>query len=113
MKILNFRNPSTHVTDRTALNAMQAEWIAKNGGPRRFDRGFSGEWLHLKNLMHGFGYELAMSKRNYTLKKIGAKGRPRAMSWATCVTKIDEVLVANGRQPFRAAALPPAKGVAA
>lgn len=97
---MNRTNNSMHIQDRTAINAMTAEWIAKNGEPRRFERGFSGEWFNLKSIMAGLGYEIAMKSSGYTVKKIGEPGKPLRLSREKALRRIDEILIENGKQPF-------------
>lgn len=93
--------PNYFIPDRTALNAMQAEWIAKNGPPRRFERGFSNQWEPLQSLMAGLGFELLYRSRHlYTLLPAGWTGAQPRLSRAQLIGRIDEILVANGRQPF-------------
>lgn len=90
-----------HIHDRTALNAMQAEWIAKNGEPRRFERGFSSEWEPLQRLMAGLGFELLYrGTRFYTLLPFGWKGATNRLDRNQLITRIDQILADNGHQPF-------------
>ena len=93
--------PNRHIHDRSAINAMQAEWIAKNGEPRKFERGFSSEWDAMQRLMAGLGFELVYrGKCYYTLLPVGVKGSTRRLNRTQLVDRIDEILVENGKQPF-------------
>ena len=93
-------NPSMHIRDRSAINAMTAEFVAKHGAPRRFPRGFSGEWFNMKSIMAGLGYEIAMKQNWYTVHPIGAKGRPERLCRTKALERIDAILAAHGREPF-------------
>lgn len=96
-----YRANGFHIQDRTELDAMTAEWIAKNGEPRRFERGFSSEWEPLQRLMAGMGFELLYRGKNYyTLLPVGAKGSTRRLNRTQLVDRVDEILVENGKQPF-------------
>jgi hypothetical protein len=101
MKSLNFKNPSMHIPDRGAINALVADWTAKNGQIRRFERGFSNDWTFLQNLMEGFGYVLKMEGKRYSLEPKGSRGRPKKVSREIVLARIDEILIANGKEPFQ------------
>lgn len=93
-------NPNAHIHDRSAINAMVADWTAKNGGPRLFPRGWSGEWFCLRQKMAELGYDIQIKTSMYTIKKIGAHGRPERMGRERALERIDEILIAHGKQPF-------------
>lgn len=96
-----YRANGFHIQDRTALDAMTAEWIKKNGEPRRFERGFSSEWEPLQRLMAGLGLELLYRGRMlYTLLPFGWTGAPNRLDRRQLVARIDQILVDNGHQPF-------------
>lgn len=92
--------PNIHIHDRGSLNAMIADWTAKNGGPRRFPRGWSGEWANLKLKMSELGYEISIKSSWHTVHPIGAKGRPERLCRTKALERIDQILADNGREPF-------------
>lgn len=92
--------PNKHVHDRREIDAMALEWMMKNGSPRRFAQGFSGEWICIRTLLASLGYELRFKPKAYTIKRIGAPGRPKRMGREEALRRIDEILVEHGREPF-------------
>ncbi|KKZ89035.1 hypothetical protein [Rhizobium phaseoli] len=85
---------------RAELTAMMIDFTAAGGEVRSFNRGFTGDWSYLQDLLKGFGYEAKIDKAFYIVRKIGEKGRPKRLSRTAAIKAIDEVLVANGLQPF-------------
>lgn len=97
----SLQSPNRHIHDRTAIDAMTSDWIAKHGEPRKFERGFSSEWEYLQRLMDGYGYKLTYhGRRFYSVHKKGAGGVPKRLNREMMIQRVDDVLVANGRQPF-------------
>lgn len=93
--------PNRYIHDRSAIDAMQADWIAKHGEPRRFDRGFSSDWGYLQNLMAGYGFKLTYhGKRFYSMHEADFRGVAKRISRDELMERIDAVLVENGKQPF-------------
>ncbi len=93
--------PNRHIHDRTALDAMQAEWIAQHGEPRKFERGFSSEWEYLQRLMGGYGYKLTYhGRRYYSIHRMDFRGVQKRISREELLKRVDEVLIKNGKQPF-------------
>ncbi|MCL6653513.1 hypothetical protein A6R70_14570 [Agrobacterium rubi] len=98
----SLQNPNRHIPDRSTIDAMTAEWIAKNGEPRKFERGFSSEWDAMQRLMASFGFELLYrGQRYYTLLPVGWTGSTRRFDRQQLLDRVDEILIENGRQPFR------------
>lgn len=100
MKSLNFTNSPVRIENLAAVEAMKADWFAKNGEPRRFSQGFSGDWFNLKHIMLGLGYEISIDRRMYIVRPVGAKGRIKKLTREAALKRIDEILIANGREPF-------------
>lgn len=98
MNVLNFRNPPKTAI-RADAAAMTADFIAKNG-VRRFDRGFSHDWTYVKNLMLSYGYVLRTERNFYSLTPVGQAGKRKLLGRDGILARIDEVLIANGREPF-------------
>lgn len=93
--------PNRFISDRSAINAMTAEWIAKNGEPRRFDRGFSSDWGYLQNLMARYGFNLTYHGRClYSMHKEDFRGAPKRISREELIKQVDAVLIENGKQPY-------------
>jgi len=79
---------------------MVQQWIAANGEPRRFPRGFSGDWLAIRNKMQDLGWDLKMSGSWYSMLPVGSKAKPERLTRDAILAKIDAVLIANGMTPF-------------
>lgn len=93
--------PNRYIHDRSAIDAMTAEWISKNGEPRKFARGFSSDWGFLQNLMAGYGFKLTCHGRClYSMHEVDFRGVPKRISREELIRQIDAVLVENGKQPF-------------
>ena len=82
------------------LDQMISDWIEENGGPRRFERGFSGDWSFLRIKLEEMGWKLNKQANWYTLQAIGSSGSGRKMRREQVLDKIDAILIANGKQPF-------------
>lgn len=87
------------MTGRQQIAEMVNQYVSTNG-VRRFPDGFSGEWLFLRSRFEKLGYDLRKAKNWYTLRPIGAAGRPKRMSRDSILREIDLVLIAHGQEPF-------------
>lgn len=85
---------------RQEVEAMMTDWVSRNGEPRRFPQGFSGEWFNLRNKMADLGWDLRKEGSWYTISRIGSGGRAKRLGREDILRRIDEVLVTNGLQPF-------------
>lgn len=93
--------PSTRIQDRSVINEMVADFIAKNGEPRQFERGFSSEWEYLQRIMEGYGYKLTWHGRSiYSMRKKGVGGKVKRINRKQLLERVDAVLIENGKQPF-------------
>ena len=93
--------PNRHIHDRSAIDAMTADWISKNGEPRRFAQGFSSDWMFVQNLMAGYGFKLTYHGRClYSMHEADFRGVAKRISRDDLMERIDAVLVENGKQPF-------------
>jgi hypothetical protein len=79
-----------------------AAFEAKGGSVRRFEPGVTAHYDHIKGYLLSHGYELSIVRNMTTLKRIGAKGRSKAMHWNKVIAKVDELRAAEGKQPFKA-----------
>lgn len=93
--------PNRYIHDRSAIDAMQADWIAKNGEPRRFDQGACTHLDYIQHLMAGYGYTvLYRGHCLYTMQKADDNRSGRRLTRHQLFKKIDAVLIENGKQPF-------------
>lgn len=101
------------VMDRTLLNRRQAPSVSeadrraiadylKRYGARRFESGFSADVHGCQDFLARRGYELKVrnSFRLYSLRKIGAAGRPKLMKFNSVIAFIDQIRVAEGLAPI-------------
>lgn len=89
------------IQSRSELTAMIIDFTTKGGAVREFKRGFTSDWRYLRDLLHGFGYEVKIEKSWYIVRKIGQGGRPKRLGRTAAIKAIDEILLANGLQPFQ------------
>ncbi|MBA3576214.1 MAG: hypothetical protein H0W39_01160 [Sphingomonas sp.] len=80
------------------VSALVDDWIAKHGRPRRFERGFTTEYLNLKLYLarHGVTFDLAS---NQCMISRGP-GRPKTVEWAKVWQLVDEFRRAEGLEPI-------------
>ena len=83
-----------------SVGEMVEAWITRNGEPRRFPRGFSGDWLAIRNKMHDLGWDLKMSGSWYSMLPLGSRAKQERLTRDAILAKIDGVLIANGMTPF-------------
>lgn len=88
------------IQSRAELTSMLIDFTAKGGEIRKFDRGFTSDWIYLRDVFKGFGYELKTDRGLYIVRKIDAKGRPKRLTRVQAIREIDRVLVEHGLQPF-------------
>ncbi|MGV4796161.1 hypothetical protein [Rhizobium sp. F40D2] len=89
-----------HIRSRAELTSMMIDFTANGGEVRKFGRGFTSDWIYLRDVFKGFGYELKTVRQFYVVHKIGSKGGPKRLTRVQAIREIDRVLVANGMQPF-------------
>lgn len=77
------------------------QWLAANGGPRKFARGDSGDLFALKSWLLARGYEFKNSSMHISIKKIGTYGAPRKMTPTKVIEFVDELRRAEGLEPLR------------
>ncbi len=97
----SLQSPNRHIHDRTEINAMTDAWIAKNGEPRKFERGFCTDLDYLKHLMAGYGFKLTYHGRCfYSMHKEDFRGVQKRISREDLIKQVDAVLIENGKQPY-------------
>ena len=89
--------PSLKVITNTALTV--EDWLAANGGPRRFARGDSCDYFSLQKFFEEHGYGLSQQKGKYRIT-VGS-GRPKEATWSAVVALADKLRTAVGLEPFR------------
>jgi hypothetical protein len=88
------------IKSRAELTSMIIDFTTKGGEVRKFNRGFTSDWMYLREIFKGFGYELKTDRGLYIVRKIDAKGRPKRLTRIQAIREIDRVLVENGLEPF-------------
>jgi hypothetical protein len=86
--------PDTGASDAELVQG----WLAMNG-PRRFERGASGDEMAMRSYLHARGYETTY--RQGKLYLIG-RGRPRLLTYKDLVAFVDEIRVSEGLQRIAA-----------
>lgn len=89
---------------RIDTSGMIAEYKARGGAVRQFEPGTTASYDHIKSYLLDHGYQLSMVRNMNCVKKIGAKGKGKAMHWTRIIALVDELRLADGKQPFRRAA---------
>ena len=88
--------PNRHIHDRSAIDAMTAEWVEKHGEPRRFEQGACTHLDYLQRRMEGLGYTLKYCGRSfYSLVKTGDKRKTLAEAAHRLLDDL-EPLLSNG-----------------
>lgn len=80
---------------------MIADWLARNGGARRFERGESSEYFQIQKFLEERGYTFAKVASRLTIGFAG--GRKKSVSWAQAIDFVDKIRRQEGLQPFKAA----------
>ena len=92
---------------RRATSAMVDAWLAKNGGPRRFEPRASTDILSIRSYLLPKGYDVVFLQREggvYTVTKPGP-GRPAKLDREQFLAFVDKLRLADGLEPV----LPPTK----
>ena len=79
--------------------ALINDWIAKNGGARRFEQGFNSSFDTMQHYLASKGITPVRYRRHYRISK--PKGRPKLTNWDGVADLVDEVRLADGLQPLR------------
>jgi hypothetical protein len=86
--------------------ALIEDWLARNGGARRFERGASGNPENLAYYLKDRGYEVRYSAkdgRRAIVSRQGARGQHK-FSYLELVAFVDSLRQAEGLHPLRASA---------
>lgn len=88
------------VKDRPAhsLEEMIADWKAKHGEPRRFERGANTDYLSIKAYLEEWGYRLNFQRAKYSISN--GRGRPKVVAWRQVLELVDEFRTAEGLAPI-------------
>jgi hypothetical protein len=74
------------------VELMVADWLAKNGGPRRIERGVSRDWIEGFLRKHGYAFDIWKCK-----PRLGG----RVVTWCTVNDLVDRIRAGEGLQPFK------------
>lgn len=99
MPRLVFKNQVAPSISSTDVSAMVADWITKNGAPRRFERGASADAMNIRQYLMERGYPVQGTSGNYRVANA-----IRRTNWAGVIDFADKLRVSEGLQPFRARA---------
>lgn len=84
------------------VNFLVKDWIARNGGARRFERGVSSDFTSVKMYLAERGHEVGGTPHGnqdkYTLRT--GSGKPRACKWVDILALVDTYRRKEGKQPF-------------
>lgn len=81
-------------------SALVASWLARNGGPRRFDQGASGDPSMMVLWLRERGYQTLYSQAGRgTMKLTFPDGRKSTMTLKRLVEFVDELRLAEGLEP--------------
>jgi hypothetical protein len=83
-------------------SALVAEFEARGGTVRRFHAGETASYDSVKIYLLEQGYQLSMVRNMNCIKRVGAKGRGKAMHWSRIIAIVDELRAAEGKQTFKA-----------
>lgn len=86
---------------RRATSAMVEAWLAKNGGPRRFEPGATTDLDVLRRYVEPRGYTIGFSQKGrgtYTIN--GGCGRPKTVDRNGLFAFVDKLRLADGLTPF-------------
>ncbi|MCO5085122.1 MAG: hypothetical protein M9939_26400 [Mesorhizobium sp.] len=85
---------------RTAIAAMVDAYIAVNG-VRRFERGVADDLEYLRGYLARHGFEVSYIQRGrYPYLVRGRSGRPQSFDRPGLFAFVDELRLAEGREPF-------------
>jgi hypothetical protein len=83
--------------------ALIEDWLTKNGGARRFERGASGMPDNIRFYLQERGYEMTFSGwkdgRKAIVRRHGTNGQ-RRMNFAQLVAFVDELRASEGLEPI-------------
>jgi len=79
-------------------NLLIADWLKRNGGPRRFEQGFSTDYLSLKVYLEKHGVILIVSSNQPFMRT--AHGWPRKVTWAEVYRCADKFRAVEGKTPI-------------
>lgn len=78
------------------------DWLRENGGARKFEPGFSADYLGMQRYLGDRGVTLGMRRGKLLLH--GERGRPRMVSWDEVWAAADKFRVREGKTPILRAA---------
>jgi hypothetical protein len=81
----------------TDLNSAIEQWMAANNGPRRFERGDSGDFFSVQEYLRARGHDVRGSPMSKGFTVI-SDGKKRSMGWHGILRLADEFRASEGRQ---------------
>ncbi|WP_299941195.1 hypothetical protein [uncultured Nitratireductor sp.] len=93
--------PATRVFSHD-VDFLIADWKAKHGDPRRFERGGNTDYLSIKAYLEEWGYRLNFQRAKYSISN--GRGRPKVVAWRQVLELVDEFRTAEGLTPILAEA---------
>ena len=91
-------NRSDEARPAHSLEEMIADWKAKHGEPRRFERGANTDYLSIKAYLEEWGYRLNFQRAKYSISN--GRGRPKVVAWRQVLELVDEFRTAEGLAPI-------------
>ncbi|WPZ13227.1 hypothetical protein T8J41_13785 [Nitratireductor rhodophyticola] len=91
-------NRSGEVRPAHSLEEMIADWKAKHGEPRRFERGASTDYLSIKAYLEQWGYRVRYHRSRFSVSN--GRGRPKMLSRRQLLELVDEFRTAEGLAPI-------------
>lgn len=73
------------------------EWLKENGGPRKFERGFSTDYYSIRQYLAERGVRI---ENHQNRLKLYEGGRPKIVSWDVVHSIVDEFRIADGLTPI-------------
>lgn len=81
---------------------MVEDWLAKNGGPRIFQRGETADVWAIRQFLSDRGIKTNGHRGKWSITR--GPGRPKLGTWADIMAVVDDIRLAEGLQPFAARA---------
>jgi hypothetical protein len=100
MMSLKFTPSDRRPVRKIDTSALVAEFEARGGTVRRFERGASSDYGSIKQFLLDHGWRLNQNRNLFTLSQVGAKGRAPRTTWSKVILRVDEIRQAKGLTPI-------------
>lgn len=74
-------------------------WLQKNGGARRFDKGFRADPDYIRSYLEKWGFQVRAKAGMYYVSS-GKRGAPHRCRWKGLVEFVDELRIKEGKEPI-------------